>query len=207
VPDLDRISRPIAEPIQAACRQTSTASTPSAAMKEPVTKRTAKAAGRWPWRPLSHRCSRITRPRSHHDASETSSSPRPPANCGRLARAHRIQCDRRSEPTGPADENRSGALAVRFGPEGSAPTVVTSDNALRQYKKLSRVEQAFHCLNGMDVLARPFRHRTDNHLRTHMLPRMLVYDVKWRMRKPGRRFCSWLIPASSFGRSCGFFGL
>jgi len=60
---------------------------------------------------------------------------------------------------------------------------LSSDNAVRQYKNLSQVEQAFRCLKGMDILVRPIRHRTDDHVRAHIFLCFLSYYVHWHMRK------------------------
>jgi hypothetical protein len=60
---------------------------------------------------------------------------------------------------------------------------LTADNAVRQYKNLSQVEQAFRCLKGMDILVRPIRHRTDDHVRAHIFLCFLAYYVQWHMRK------------------------
>lgn len=60
---------------------------------------------------------------------------------------------------------------------------LSSDNVVRQYKDLRLVEQAFRCLKGMDILVRPIRHRTDDHVRAHIFLCFLAYYVQWHMRK------------------------
>lgn len=60
---------------------------------------------------------------------------------------------------------------------------LTSEDAVRSYKNLSHVEQAFRCLKGVDLLIRPIRHRTEDHVRAHILICMLAYYVEWHMRK------------------------
>ena len=59
----------------------------------------------------------------------------------------------------------------------SAPDVV------RSYKNLSKVEQAFRCIKQIDLSVRPIRHRTEDHVRAHILLCMLSYYVDWHMRR------------------------
>ena len=54
---------------------------------------------------------------------------------------------------------------------------------MRTYKSLSLVEQAFRCLKGVDLLVRPIRHRTIDHVRAHVFLCALAYYVQWHMRK------------------------
>ncbi len=54
---------------------------------------------------------------------------------------------------------------------------------VRTYKSLSKVERAFRCLKGLDLLVRPIRHRVDPRVRAHLLLCMLAYYVEWHMRK------------------------
>ena len=60
---------------------------------------------------------------------------------------------------------------------------LSPDNVVRHYKDLRLVEQAFRCLKGMDILVRPIRHRTDDHVRAHIFLCFLAYYVQWHMRK------------------------
>ena len=59
----------------------------------------------------------------------------------------------------------------------------SAEDTVRTYKSLSLVEQAFRCLKGVDLLVRPIRHRTVDHVRAHVLLCMLAYYVEWHMRK------------------------
>jgi hypothetical protein len=62
-------------------------------------------------------------------------------------------------------------------------TAMTSENVVRNYKRLSQVEQAFRTLKGIDLLVRPIRHRTEDRVRSHIFICMLSYYVEWHMRK------------------------
>jgi len=62
-------------------------------------------------------------------------------------------------------------------PQLSAP------NAVRHYKSLSQVEQAFRCLKGTDLRVRPIHHRTEDHVRAHIFLCLLAYYVEWHMRQ------------------------
>jgi transposase len=63
-----------------------------------------------------------------------------------------------------------------------AEEMMTSDEVVRSYKQLSRVEQAFRCLKGIDLKVRPIYHRLPNRVRAHVLLCMLGYYVEWHMR-------------------------
>jgi transposase len=56
-------------------------------------------------------------------------------------------------------------------------------DAVRSYKNLARVEQAFRCLKGLDLLVRPIRHWDEHRVRAHILVCMLAYYVEWHMRQ------------------------
>ena len=60
---------------------------------------------------------------------------------------------------------------------------LTPADAVRQYKGLAQVERAFRCLKGIDVRVRPIYHRTDDHVRAHILLCMLAYYVEWHLRR------------------------
>lgn len=57
------------------------------------------------------------------------------------------------------------------------------EDTVRTYKSLSLVEQAFRCLKGVDLLIRPIRHRTKDHVCAHVFLCILAYYVEWHMRK------------------------
>jgi transposase len=60
---------------------------------------------------------------------------------------------------------------------------ISADNTVRHYKSLSHVERAFRCLKGIDIMVRPIRHSTEDHVRAHVFLCMLAYYVEWHMRK------------------------
>jgi hypothetical protein len=60
---------------------------------------------------------------------------------------------------------------------------ITSSDAVRAYKSLGQVEQAFRCIKEAGLHIRPIRHRTEDHVRAHVFLCMLTYYVMWHMRK------------------------
>jgi len=54
---------------------------------------------------------------------------------------------------------------------------------VRQYKNLSRIEHIYRTVKGLDILIRPIRHRTGEHVSSHIFLCMLAYNVEWYMRK------------------------
>ena len=60
---------------------------------------------------------------------------------------------------------------------------LTAADAVRSYKRLALVEQAFRCLKGIDLLVRPIRHRTPDRVRAHVLLCVLAYYVEWHLRQ------------------------
>lgn len=55
--------------------------------------------------------------------------------------------------------------------------------AVRAYKDLSKVEQAFRSLKTVDLKVRPIYHRRENRVRAHIFLCMLAYYVEWHMRR------------------------
>lgn len=60
---------------------------------------------------------------------------------------------------------------------------LSSDDAVRSYKNLSRIEGAFRTLKGLDLLVRPIWHRIPDRVKAHIFLCMLAYYVEWHMRK------------------------
>ena len=60
---------------------------------------------------------------------------------------------------------------------------LSAEDAVRGYKDLARVEQAFRCLKGIDLRVRPIRHRTEDHVRAHIFLCVLAYYVEWHLRQ------------------------
>jgi hypothetical protein len=69
-------------------------------------------------------------------------------------------------------------------PRTSEPAEQLSmEDTVRGYKQLSRVEQAFRCLKGIDLRVRPIRHHTEDHVRAHVFLCVLAYYVEWHLRQ------------------------
>ena len=60
---------------------------------------------------------------------------------------------------------------------------MSASEAVRSYKRLEHVEQAFRSIKGLDILIRPIFHRIDRRVRAHIFLCMLAYYVEWHMRK------------------------
>lgn len=60
---------------------------------------------------------------------------------------------------------------------------LSAEDAVRAYKSLEQVEQAFRCMKTLDLRVRPIRHRTEAHVKAHMFLCMLAYYVEWHMRQ------------------------
>jgi len=58
-----------------------------------------------------------------------------------------------------------------------------SEDAVRTYKRLAQVEQAFRSLKSVDLKVRPIHHRLEERVRAHVLLCMLGYYVEWHMRQ------------------------
>jgi transposase len=64
-----------------------------------------------------------------------------------------------------------------------AQAALSAEDTVRTYKSLGQVEQAFRCMKTIDLRVRPIRHRTEAHVRAHILLCMLAYYVEWHLRK------------------------
>lgn len=62
-------------------------------------------------------------------------------------------------------------------------TELSADDAVRHYKRLAEVEQAFRSLKSIDLLVRPIRHRTEAHVRAHILVCLLAYYIQWHLKR------------------------
>ncbi len=58
-----------------------------------------------------------------------------------------------------------------------------ADDAVRAYKSLSQVEQAFRCIKTIDLLVRPIFLRDPDHVKAHILICVLSYYVVWHLRQ------------------------
>jgi len=73
-----------------------------------------------------------------------------------------------------------GIYVIRTSEEREA---LSPQDAVRNYKRLTQVEQAFRCIKNIDIRVRPIRHRTADHVRAHVFLCTLAYYVEWHMRK------------------------
>jgi len=60
---------------------------------------------------------------------------------------------------------------------------LSSEEAVRAYKRLAAVERAFRSLKSVDLKVRPIHHRDPDRVRAHVLVCMLAYYVEWHMRE------------------------
>lgn len=79
---------------------------------------------------------------------------------------------------------REGELDGIYVVRTSEPTNrCSAEDAVRRYKSLAQVERAFRSLKGLDLRIRPIHHRTEDHVRAHILVCMLAFYVEWHMRR------------------------
>ena len=79
---------------------------------------------------------------------------------------------------------REAALDGLYVIRTSVPaTTLGSAEAVRAYKRLAQVEQAFRSLKSVDLKVRPIHHRLEARVRAHVFLCMLAYYVEWHMRK------------------------
>jgi Transposase DDE domain len=60
---------------------------------------------------------------------------------------------------------------------------INTDNTVRAYKSLSRVERAFRCIKATDLDIRPIYHYVSPRVRAHVFLCMLAYYLEWHMRQ------------------------
>jgi transposase len=60
---------------------------------------------------------------------------------------------------------------------------LNTTDVVRTYKDLSRVEEAFRCIKGIDLSIRPIHHHLETRVRAHVFLCLLSYYVEWHMRK------------------------
>lgn len=63
---------------------------------------------------------------------------------------------------------------------------LSADDAVRNYKQLADVEQAFRSLKGLDLLVRPIHHHLDDRVRAHIFVCLLAYYVQWHLKRAWR---------------------
>jgi len=60
---------------------------------------------------------------------------------------------------------------------------LSADDAVRNYKRLSDVEQAFRTLKGLELLVRPIYHRVNDRVRAHLFVCLPAYYVQWHLKQ------------------------
>lgn len=60
---------------------------------------------------------------------------------------------------------------------------LSAADAVRNYKRLGQVEQAFRSLKTVDLRVRPIYHRLDDRVRAHIVVCLLAYYVEWHLRE------------------------
>jgi len=61
--------------------------------------------------------------------------------------------------------------------------VLGTEDTVRAYKDLAKVERAFRCLKTVDLHVRPIHHRLVPRVRAHVFLCVLAYYVEWHMRR------------------------
>jgi transposase len=67
----------------------------------------------------------------------------------------------------------------------------SAEDAVRHYKRLVLIEQAYRSMKTIDLEVRPIRHYAEGRVRAHIFICMLAYYVEWHMRQVWREilFC------------------
>ena len=86
----------------------------------------------------------------------------------------------RNEASIEREARLDGVYIIRTSEEKSA---LSAEDAVRTYKSLGQVEQAFRCMKSVDLHVRPIRHASEEHVRAHIFLCMLAYYVEWHLRK------------------------
>jgi transposase len=86
----------------------------------------------------------------------------------------------RNEETIARESKLDGIYVIRTSEKAED---LSAGDAVRTYKSLGQVEQAFRCLKRIDLHVRPIRHRTEDHVRAHIFLCMISYYVQWHLRK------------------------
>jgi transposase len=58
-----------------------------------------------------------------------------------------------------------------------------AEDAVRGYKRLAEVEQAFRSLKSLELRVRPIDHRVPDRVRAHILVCLLAYHVQWHLKE------------------------
>lgn len=63
---------------------------------------------------------------------------------------------------------------------------LSSDEVVRTYKRLAKIERAFRSLKTEDLQVRPIHHRLEDRVRCHIFLCMLAYYVLWHLKRAWR---------------------
>jgi hypothetical protein len=79
---------------------------------------------------------------------------------------------------------REAALDGIYVIRGSEPaTELSAEDAVRNYKRLGNVEQAFRTLKGVELMVRPIHHHVSDRVRAHLFVCLLAYYVQWHLKQ------------------------
>jgi biopolymer transport protein ExbB len=87
---------------------------------------------------------------------------------------------RRDEARIAAEAALDGLYVIRTSVEEGA---FSSENTVRAYKDLAKVERAFRSMKTIDLHVRPIFHWLDERIQAHVFLCMLSYYVEWHMRQ------------------------
>jgi hypothetical protein len=59
----------------------------------------------------------------------------------------------------------------------------SAEDAVRGYKRLADVEQAFRSLKSLELLVRPIHHRVEQRVKAHIFLCLLAYYVQWHLKR------------------------
>jgi len=87
---------------------------------------------------------------------------------------------RRNEEKIAAEAALDGIYVIRTSLDEEA---LKTEDTVRAYKDLSKVERAFRSLKTIDLKIRPIHHWLDKRIRAHVFLCMLAYYVEWHLRQ------------------------
>ena len=87
---------------------------------------------------------------------------------------------KRDEPSITNEAALDGIYVIRT---SLSAATLAAEEAVRSYKRLAQVEQAFRSLKSVDLKLRPIHHHLEQRVRAHVFLCMLAYYVEWYMRK------------------------
>lgn len=86
----------------------------------------------------------------------------------------------RDEASIERERQLDGIYVVRT---GEPVQKLSAADAVRNYKRLADVEQAFRSLKSVDLRVRPIYHRIENRVRAHVFLCVLAYYVQWHLKR------------------------